>query len=297
MRQINENEQLELSTTVLKFSRNGVLSYQVLKQFMSERHVEWFENDARKSAFEMFCEWLGVEKRVTRKDAEDRSGNGFDNEDFQMQVSLRNFANEDNVEDGEENNGIALSEVIICEVEEARNHRELRRNLQDEEYMSEGEEKQTLFLQRLNKQQRWKLYRLWLVRAEKHYLQKVQSNQPDYEKALARLNELIQEEDFHVLQKARVIGMTTTCAARYRRILQRISPKIVLVEEAAEVLEAHIITSLSKGCQHLILIGDHQQLRPNPAVYELAKKYKLDVSLFERMVNVGIPCERLSVQH
>ena len=79
---------------------------------------------------------------------------------------------EDNVEDGEENNGIALSEVLICEVEEARNHRELRRNLQDEEYMSEGEEKQTLFLQRLNKQQRWKLYRLWLVRAEKHYLQK-----------------------------------------------------------------------------------------------------------------------------
>ena len=84
MRQINENEQLELSTTVLKCSRNGVLSYQVLKQFMSERHVEWFENDARKSAFEMFCEWLGVEKRVTRKDAEGRSGNGFDNEDFQM---------------------------------------------------------------------------------------------------------------------------------------------------------------------------------------------------------------------
>ena len=70
-----------------------------------------------------------------------------------------------------------------------------------------------------------------------------------------------------------------------------------MVEEAAEVLEAHIITSLTKGCQHLILIGDHQQLRPKPAVYELAKKYKLDVSLFERMMKVGIHCERLSVQH
>ena len=29
----------------------------------------------------------------------------------------------------------------------------------------------------------------------------------------------------------------------------------VVVEEAAEVLEAHIITSLSESCQHLILIG------------------------------------------
>ena len=91
--------------------------------------------------------------------------------------------------------------------------------------------------------------------------------------------------------------MTTTGAGKHRRILQRICPKIVLVEEAAEVLEAHIITSLTKGCQHLILIGDHQQLRPTPAVYELAKKYNLDVSLFERMVNVGIQCETLNVQH
>lgn len=30
---------------------------------------------------------------------------------------------------------------------------------------------------------------------------------------------------------------------------------LVVVEEAAEVLEAHIITSLSASCQHLILIG------------------------------------------
>lgn len=28
-----------------------------------------------------------------------------------------------------------------------------------------------------------------------------------------------------------------------------------MVEEAAEVLEAHIVTSLTKHCQHLILIG------------------------------------------
>lgn len=32
------------------------------------------------------------------------------------------------------------------------------------------------------------------------------------------------------------------------------------MEEAAEVLEAHTITTLSKACQHLILIGDHQQV-------------------------------------
>ena len=104
-------------------------------------------------------------------------------------------------------------------------------------------------------------------------------------------------EEYEVLRKAYVIGMTTTCAAKYRSILKEIRPRIVIVEEAAEVLEAHIIASLTPGCQHLILIGDHQQLRPTPAVHDLAKRYKLDVSLFERMVNVGIQCEMLNVQH
>ncbi len=70
-----------------------------------------------------------------------------------------------------------------------------------------------------------------------------------------------------------------------------------MVEEAAEVLEAHIITSLSSSCEHLILIGDHFQLRPSTAVYELSKRYRLDVSLFERLILNGMePCI-LGVQH
>ena len=69
------------------------------------------------------------------------------------------------------------------------------------------------------------------------------------------------------------------------------------MEEAAEVLEAHIVTSLTKGCKHLILIGDHQQLRPNPTVYDLQINYDLDVSLFERMVKNGMKFSRLSLQH
>lgn len=69
------------------------------------------------------------------------------------------------------------------------------------------------------------------------------------------------------------------------------------MEEAAEVLEAHIITSLSSSCQHLILIGDHFQLRPSTAVFELSSRYHLDVSLFERLILNGIePCI-LGVQH
>lgn len=55
--------------------------------------------------------------------------------------------------------------------------------------------------------------------------------------------------------------MTTTGAAKYRSVLQEVKPPVVIVEEAAEVLEAHTITTLSQACKHLILIGDHQQVR------------------------------------
>lgn len=54
--------------------------------------------------------------------------------------------------------------------------------------------------------------------------------------------------------------MTTTGAAKYSHLIKHMNPRIVVVEEAAEVLEAHIVTSLTETVQHLILIGDHQVL-------------------------------------
>ncbi len=66
------------------------------------------------------------------------------------------------------------------------------------------------------------------------------------------------------------------------------------------MLEAHILSTMSPQTQQLILIGDHQQLRPKTQVYDLAvesgKGYNLDLSLFERLIRAGIPHHVLSVQ-
>lgn len=43
----------------------------------------------------------------------------------------------------------------------------------------------------------------------------------------------------------------------------------MIVEEAGEVFEAHILASLAPTTEHLILIGDHEQLRPKPQLYAL----------------------------
>lgn len=44
--------------------------------------------------------------------------------------------------------------------------------------------------------------------------------------------------------------MTTTGAAIHQATLRSLKPRIVIVEEAAEVLEAHLIVSLTTACEH-----------------------------------------------
>ncbi|KFV02581.1 NFX1-type zinc finger-containing protein 1, partial [Tauraco erythrolophus] len=163
--------------------------------------------------------------------------------------------------------------------------------------MTELEAKAVQDLWQLDLSSRWRLYRLWLQTYQGFIRRRILQHEQRYQAAAERLTELRLQEDLCILKEAQVVGMTTTGAAKYRQILQKVEPRIVIVEEAAEVLEAHTITTLSKACQHLILIGDHQQLQPSANVYDLAKNFNLEVSLFERLVKVNFPFVRLKYQH
>ncbi|XP_050096177.1 NFX1-type zinc finger-containing protein 1 [Anopheles aquasalis] len=117
------------------------------------------------------------------------------------------------------------------------------------------------------------------------------------QKASRRLNELSQVSSLKAIRNVRVIAMTTTFAARNRVLLELLGTPIVIIEEAAEVLEAHIVASLTVRTQHCILIGDHKQLRPTTSTYVLSTRYKLDLSLFERMINNNFSVATMAVQH
>ncbi|NWY07918.1 ZNFX1 protein, partial [Nothoprocta ornata] len=163
--------------------------------------------------------------------------------------------------------------------------------------MTELETKTIQNVWHLDLSTRWRLYRHWLRTYQSFIRRRILQHEQQYQAAAERLAELRLQEDLCILRDAQVVGMTTTGAAKYRQILQKVEPRIVIVEEAAEVLEAHTITTLSKACQHLILIGDHQQLRPSANVYDLAKNFNLEVSLFERLVKVNFPFVCLRYQH
>ncbi|CAL1707171.1 unnamed protein product [Somion occarium] len=121
--------------------------------------------------------------------------------------------------------------------------------------------------------------------------------------ALERYSEGRAAARSEVLRNVDIIGCTTTGAAKLTPLLKAVGPRIMLVEEAGQVLEAHVLGSLVPSIQHLILIGDPLQLRPTINNYGLSMDhkrggmiYKFDMSLMERLATSGLPMSQIDVQ-
>ena len=116
-----------------------------------------------------------------------------------------------------------------------------------------------------------------------------------------RWAQLRDDKTAEIMKSKRLIGCTTTAAAKYARQIQSARPGIVLVEEAGEVLESHILAAMGRETKQLILIGDHLQLRPKINNFALTVErgdgYDLNCSLFERLVLGGHSHTVLTKQH
>lgn len=102
------------------------------------------------------------------------------------------------------------------------------------------------------------------------------------------------EASRRVLQGADVIGLTTSGLAGRMSLLKHVACKVLVCEEAGEILEPHMISALLPTVEHCIQIGDHEQLRPSVSNFddlslesERGKNHQLDKSQFERL-SVGV---------
>uniref|UniRef100_A0A8C9WG15 NFX1-type zinc finger-containing protein 1-like n=1 Tax=Scleropages formosus TaxID=113540 RepID=A0A8C9WG15_SCLFO len=172
----------------------------------------------------------------------------------------------------------------------------VKQELHKVDHMPEVDARQITDLWALPLKERWHLYRLWLSIYQKDVKAAIMDLEIQYEAIAKRIEEVRLMEDERILKQAKVIGMTTAGVARYRKLLQEIRPGVILVEEAQEVPEAHVVTTLTSACQHLILIGDRQQFCPCPPGYEQDKTLLLERSLFERLIQEGFPSVRLENQ-
>lgn len=160
---------------------------------------------------------------------------------------------------------------------------------------------------------------MWETEILKYQVQTIAESAKLYDQTQVELSRKFDEKNVDILRSKRIIGCTTTGAAKYKDSIQGASPDVLLVEEAGEILESHVLTALGVNAKQMILIGDHKQVRLNvtscfeyvlmltlqlrPKVnhytltVEKGEGYDLNMSLFERLVLKGYPHSTLLSQH
>jgi hypothetical protein len=147
----------------------------------------------------------------------------------------------------------------------------------------------------LNPQERGALLTHWIEKARSNKTGELYEIVKDAAETQRQLNNIHEELNRRVLEEAHVIGVTTTGLAKRISVLQQVKCKVIICEEAGEVMESHMISALLPDVEHVIQIGDHEQLRPSVNNFrdlslesERGKLHQLDRSQFERLC-VGEP--------
>ena len=117
-----------------------------------------------------------------------------------------------------------------------------------------------------------------------------------YVEACQQLQKAREIEWVQILRQRKVLGMTITGASIHSSMLQQLRPSVVIVEEAAEVLEPQLVATLGPHVKQLVMIGDHKQLRPSVEHHPLVKDCHFDVSMMERLVDNELPFATLEQQ-
>lgn len=255
----------------------------VLTQFQCESLArgdsEYVHHDGETDERVPIISWLG-NKLVVAKQNYQSDDFGFEYEEADLEfeqlkeLEAENFAQDD--EDFESLRGmyVSLSDNFIGKEMPGLSEAKMRTLLEQQD------------LWKIPPKFRGSVYNHFLKEIKKKILAAFRNDANRYNKLALRRKIGGWEQDSMLLRKQKIIGMTTTGFSKYRALVASLNPKIVLIEEAAETLEAPVIATCVASLEHLILVGDHQQLRPHCHVGELeGEPYNLNVSLFERMVN------------
>ncbi|KAK8109232.1 NFX1-type zinc finger-containing protein 1 [Apiospora sp. TS-2023a] len=148
---------------------------------------------------------------------------------------------------------------------------------------------------------RTQYYQKWFTSVNHDQIEVIEEVVEKMDRLHERIQEQFSERDIDTLRSKRIIGCTTTAAAMYTNVIRAANPDIVLVEEAGEIQETHILTAMAPSVKQLILIGDHKQLRPKTNNYDLTVEkgdgYNLNMSMFERLIVHEHSYQTLMKQH
>ena len=112
---------------------------------------------------------------------------------------------------------------------------------------------------------------------------------------IKRYRELLTSAEERVLKRGVSIILCTCNEAASHRITNNIEPKYCIIDECAMATEPECMVPIRRA-EHVVLIGDHQQLQPVIRCKE-AEKMGLAKSLFERYYEKGNQIHLLEVQY
>ena len=269
------------------FNDLGIIT-EAQHESLAKGAAEWFRADASQIPGDMAM-WLGKDLIVAKRNIMPEQL-GFDFEEVDLEFEqLKEIEAESKIDDDEDFDTLRGPRITFSEPFTA----------------DAGDEKEEKVRKHLQKQDLWEIEEAYRGPTYRYLQQQakviIRKSFRDLAKQYAEL--VVQfkvgrwEVDLNFLKQARVIGMTTTGLSKYRGLVQGLNPKIVLIEEAAETLEAHVTTACFDSLEHLILVGDHQQLRGHCSMQDLeGYPFYLDVSMFERLVKNQVEFSRLSRQ-
>ncbi|XP_071440457.1 NFX1-type zinc finger-containing protein 1 isoform X2 [Hetaerina americana] len=283
----------------------GILSLEYLCRWMAPNHASWFVVDGILND-NMLVEWLlsgayflnMMNTDVSMDDTEPIPGNMVDVYAENLE-NLRNYVIQLN-DEALRAEGYELETIQNMVMMYVSRFQYLKNKLTEKYEQNEELPAELAIVKNLNDlhpELRWVLYQHWCSKAVEHYQETLMQERRNYKVIHRQKSEILEDMYLGTILDCDVVGMTTTGAAKHQALLQKLGSKIVIVEEAAEAMESHIVVSLSAKCEHLILIGDHKQLRPSTAVYKLAKDFNMEISLFERLLMNGVRFDTLRIQH
>jgi len=144
------------------------------------------------------------------------------------------------------------------------------------------------------------------IRLEKETLEEIQSelkNLRGKEKGLAHrdinkgwkeVKRLEKKMAADILDRAQVV--CSTCIGAGHDILAKRRFPFVLIDEATQASEPSTLVPLVRGARQVILVGDHKQLPPT-VISRRAEDGGLSRSLFERLIDSGVPAHMLEIQY
>lgn len=103
---------------------------------------------------------------------------------------------------------------------------QFKREIQKTEIMSLEQAKGVRNINTLLPEYRWNLYRLWIKLYVQKFEDEIKIQRDAYRIECLRFNGLRKQEDIEIVKKAKIIGMTTTGAAKYRHIIDGTKPTI-----------------------------------------------------------------------